>query len=262
LTGHSDILRCRDCGHGYATHQPTDTELVALYQGLGDEAYGAEEVARQRTARHRLRVLHGFTRGSNLVDVGCATGIFLQQAAQAGWKVTGVEPSIAMFQAAVRRLGATATLVHGPLQTAGLRADAFDVVTLWDVLEHVAEPCAFLKRAAALVRASGFVVVNVPNVDSLPSRLLGQRWPLLIPEHLHYFSLRSLQRCGEYASVRWLRVLHVPSSYSIDFILHRLSQHGFPATGLTRTVANRLGLGRMVMPAPAGDMLCVGQRVA
>lgn len=137
----------------------------------------------------------------------------------------------------------------------------FDVVTAWDVVEHVPHPLRFMRLAAGLLRQGGLLFVNVPDLDSLASRLLGARWPALLPEHLNYFNRRSLKLCGERAGLRSLQFGRRNASFSIDYVLHRLGQHQVPGASAARRLARVLRIEKVHIPVAAGEIWCAYRRV-
>ena len=138
---------------------------------------------------------------------------------------------------------------------------SFDVVTMWDVLEHVADPPAFLRRASALLREGGYLFVNVPDLESWAARLFGRRWPLLLPEHLNYFTRKSLTTCAEGAGLRVVASGRRPVSFSIAYILQRLGEHGVPGTSLARRASRALGIDSSMLSVSIGERYGVWQRV-
>jgi 2-polyprenyl-3-methyl-5-hydroxy-6-metoxy-1,4-benzoquinol methylase len=100
---------------------------------------------------------------------------------------------MASNRSANARRGGQGKVIRKTLEQAGLAQDSFDAITLWDVLEHVSDPVATLIRCRTLLKAGGFVFLNVPDLDSLQARILGKSWPLLLAEHLNYFNRPSLK---------------------------------------------------------------------
>jgi len=144
-----------------------------------DRAFGL----RMRTlAVHRAA---GNTPG-RLLDVGCATGVFLDGMRRRGWQVQGVEPSTYAVRYARERFGLD--VFEGLLEAAALPTASFDAITMWDVLEHVHEPRPVLSELARLLRPGGILVLSLPNPDSLEARLLDEFWlGWDLPRHLNLF---------------------------------------------------------------------------
>ncbi|MDA1313824.1 MAG: class I SAM-dependent methyltransferase [Acidobacteria bacterium] len=251
------ILRCRECGFGYARHRPTDDQLGRLYREMDIAVYQAEAEGRRRTAERHLKIVSSYLSGGRLLDVGCASGAFLDRAESAGWDVVGVEPSPPLYEMARDLLAGRGEVLPVTLQEANLEPQKFDVITLWDVLEHVADPIAFLVQCRSLLNSGGFVFANVPDLDSVPARLLGRRWPLLLPEHLNYFNRPSLARCVQGAGLEVVRFGRRPTSFSLSYILYRVAQHDIPGVNTLGRISDATGLGRLILPVPIGETLVV-----
>jgi 2-polyprenyl-3-methyl-5-hydroxy-6-metoxy-1,4-benzoquinol methylase len=132
------------------------------------------------------------------LDIGCGAGGFLELAKREGWEAFGVDPSdIAVNFARGKGLN----VICGTLQTAGYAPGSFDVVTMWDVLEHLADPRRAIEEAHAVLKIGGFLVVRVPNTDFQLLKALmlervfrGQPISLQGNLHLNHFSPASLRR--------------------------------------------------------------------
>jgi SAM-dependent methyltransferase len=120
------------------------------------------------------------------LDVGCALGFMLQEAKASGWESVGVETSEFAARYAEEHTGCR--VYAGTLQKAGLSSESFDVVTLTDVIEHVAYPLDLLGEIYRILRPGGVVFIITPNFGSLFVRLLGPKafgvWP---DQHIVYF---------------------------------------------------------------------------
>ena len=191
-----------------------------------------------------------------ILDVGCASGTFLGAILAHGWHGEGVEPSAVQFELAKEALGAKCRLQQCSLQEAKLEGK-FDVVSLWDVLEHVADPVGFLQHCGQLLVPGGLIVLNVPDLDSLQARLLGERWPLLLAEHLNYFNLSSLKLCATRAGLTWRATGRRPVAFSVSYILHRLSQHHFPLANILRSLVGNSRSGQLNVPIWMGERYAV-----
>ncbi|MBI3920323.1 MAG: class I SAM-dependent methyltransferase [Armatimonadetes bacterium] len=203
-------MRCRRCGYVYCNPIPTDEELFSYY----DESYVDSEEwertfrhDRQRVFRNGLRRIGRFAGSSSssscdspkLLDIGCSLGIFLDMARERGFNCFGVEVSRPAAEFAARQPGLH--VLTGTLHQAGFDSGFFDVVTLWDVLEHVSDPLSVLQEARRVLKSGGLLVVRVPNVGFhlVRSRIVAQFLPthdvgLDTLNHLNHFSARSLSR--------------------------------------------------------------------
>src|SRR5439155_7104067 len=179
------IVRCIGCGLVRQSPQPQPTDLVQAYQAVADERYEEEASGRVETFSRALEDLSRHESPGRLLDVGCHIGIFLDVARRAGWETYGVELS---RWSADRARARGLRVVDGTLETAGFEAGSFDVITMWDVIEHLADPFTELQRAAKLLRPGGLLALSTMNVDAWFPRLLGRRWPWYMQMHLYYFT--------------------------------------------------------------------------
>lgn len=189
---HPQIVQCRYCGYVYANPRWESDDLLDAYQAVEDKLYVDERSGREMTFRRHLQALQRVTGppdGRRLLDVGAYIGVFIEVALEAGWQACGVEPS----QWAVQMARQRGLPVHqGTQATLDAPDGTFDVVTMWDVIEHVADPLAELGRAYRFLKPGGVIAVHTMDVDSLFARLMGERWPWLMDMHIHYFSRRTL----------------------------------------------------------------------
>ena len=124
---------------------------------------------------------------------GCATGQFLQAMQEYGWQVMGVE--LSAFAAIYAREVVGLDVKIGTLEEVALIGGSFDVVTLWDVFEHVLDPKATLTEIGRLLKPRGLVVIHTPNPTCLEARLFGANWiGWERPRHLHLYSPDVLRR--------------------------------------------------------------------
>lgn len=234
--GYLDIVRCVRCGLLMTNPRDDDATIGRVYHGLCDVTYDEEDESRRRTARAFLDLVeaHHRLRG-RLLDVGCATGRFVTVAQESGWIATGLEASHWAIERARQRCP-KATFVEGLLECVELPPGSFDVVTMWDVLEHVRSPAETLARIRRWLAPGGRLLLNLPNAGSLTARTMGRRWVLLLREHLWYFDPptvgRLLRQCG--FELVTTRPNHV--NFSMKNVLTRAGQY----PGLTGRLARGL----------------------
>ena len=254
---HGRILRCRACGSCFRSLRPEPEQLARLYQSADDTVYESEILNRRRTAQRQYRIVERQrSRPGIVIDVGCGSGIFLHLMAERGWTVHGVEPAASQCARARCLLPETASIHEAVLDEATLPCNA-DVVTLWDVLEHVPHPSEFLGKCAALLSPGGLVILNVPRIDSIPSKLLRSRWPLLLAEHLNYFSIDGLRAAGRRSGMALVATARRPVTFSLDYICFRLSQHGLPGIGVLRNALSSLKIQDWSVPLFTGEIVAI-----
>jgi SAM-dependent methyltransferase len=172
----------------------------------------------------------------------------------------GVEPAQVLCAKAKQLLAGRGDVLCVALQQADIPPATFDALTLWDVLEHVPDPLGFMRHCASLLKPGGFLFANVPDLDSLQSRFMGERWPLLLAEHLNYFNRSSLKLCGERANLKLLEFGRRPASFTLDYVFYRLAQHKVPGAAIGHGVVRRSLLGKICIPVFLGESYGVWTR--
>lgn len=200
------VVRCR-CGLVFYDPQPSPARLVELYaRGYFEERYPEARAPEQRElARRRLARIEADTPVGTLLDVGCGRGCFLAAARERGWKVVGLDVSPAAVRLA--RAASGARVIEGEL-TGGRPPDLepVDVLTLWDVLEHLADPVAALAAAPRWLKPGGLLVVQTQNVNSVTAAWMGRRWEQFEEFHLYHFSTETLARALRHAGFVAVRI--------------------------------------------------------
>jgi SAM-dependent methyltransferase len=209
--GHS-MVECRACGCLYVGEALASIDFDTLYGEAyykgGDKAvfadYTGQAAARRAHARRKLAWLRHvpptIARRGRLLDVGCAAGFFLAEAA-AHYEVQGVE--LSAWSSAYARDVLKLPVVTGTLEDAALPSAHFDVITLWDVIEHVAAPVPLLQEAARLLKPDGRLVLTTGDRGSAYARARGADWHLMTPPwHLTMFDRASLARAAAAAGLR------------------------------------------------------------
>jgi 2-polyprenyl-3-methyl-5-hydroxy-6-metoxy-1,4-benzoquinol methylase len=259
---HPQIVECRHCGLVYANPRWSTDDVMDAYSAVQDETYVEERLGRELTFRHHLRDMEraiGPADGRALLDVGAYIGVFVEAAAAAGWQAQGVEPS-EWAAAEAQRRGLDVQV--GTLDNADLVEESFDVVTMWDVIEHLADPAAELDKARRLLRPGGWLVVHTMDIDAPFSRLAGSRWPWLMDMHLYYFSRRTL-RCmlSEHGyNVVWDGAQR--RYLSLGYLASRVAGMNGAFGRLARSLVGGLGLRHSAIPVNFGDLRTyISQRV-
>jgi 2-polyprenyl-3-methyl-5-hydroxy-6-metoxy-1,4-benzoquinol methylase len=231
------LVQCQQCGLVYVSPRPDAAELYALYGEtyfqnnesgvVGYANYIRDEANIRRTADKRLRLLERYVQPGRMLDVGCAVGFFIDEARRRGWQVQGLDVSSFAVDYAASRF--SLDVQHGSFTDLAFEPGAYDLVTLWDVIEHVPDPKAYVQQAAALLRPGGVISLATPDVDSIPARLAGRRWVgyKLSEEHIYYFSITTLTRMLDEAGFDVVDVRHVGKYVTLRLFLDRLGMY-FP----------------------------------
>jgi 2-polyprenyl-3-methyl-5-hydroxy-6-metoxy-1,4-benzoquinol methylase len=209
-------LRCSDCQTAWRSNMYTPEQVAAMYEdepyeehpffGYDSDAETLRKVPRYQRFQQGLGVLEREVSVGKLLDVGCGAGTFMAIAAQHGWDVYGVEMNEALCGEVDKAVGPGRVTV-GAFEALDPEAEEhrYDAITLWDVIEHVLDPMAFIERAQKMLRPGGVIVICTPDEESVLAntgktilRASGGRWnyPALALHpryHTFFFSGTSLE---------------------------------------------------------------------
>jgi 2-polyprenyl-3-methyl-5-hydroxy-6-metoxy-1,4-benzoquinol methylase len=201
LPGEFTLRRCTNCGLIYLSPRPTPNSIGLYYPPdyapyrppIEDERLALMRYMRRRKLIKRRALIEKYSAvpQGRVLDVGCATGLFLHEMQLAGWEAVGVEPVLSAAELARQRFGLQ--VYHGMLAEAPFEPHSFDVITFWDVLEHTFSPRAELAQVAHLLKPGGLIAINVPNWDSFDRKPFGAHWQGFDPpRHLYVFTRQTL----------------------------------------------------------------------
>jgi SAM-dependent methyltransferase len=229
------VRRCGECTVAWVTPRLEQSGLVAMYDNdsywrsgapktLGYGDYRGDEQLYLKTFRRRLEfALRDGPRAGAALDVGCAAGFCMQVLAERGFEVHGVEVSETIGSYGPARFGFE-TVHLGTLESYQPPVEAFDLITMWDVIEHVVDPRALLERARELLSPGGLLVLETQDIDSAFARMLGPRWHhFKHAEHIYHFNPESVRALLASAGFRTEQLTHrFGGKYvSLEFIAER-----------------------------------------
>jgi SAM-dependent methyltransferase len=241
-----DVLQCKGCGVGRT--EATAFDAAAYYtedyfSGGHSDGYsdyvGAEPVLRREFARS-VDFIRRFRTDGKLLELGCAYGFFLAEAAAQGFEVKGIELAADAVDHC-RRAGLD--VLSGVADEASLRRiGRVDVIVLLDVIEHLPDPRQTLALCYEHLNPGGIIVITTGDFGSAAARFAGAKWRLMTPpQHLWFFTQASMQRMAEMLRLHVEHMDHpwkvVPASL-IAFQLRRM----LGLRGAAAARASRLGI--------------------
>lgn len=193
------ILRCNTCGHSFADLDMSEKELQKIYNGgyfQGGEYFNYinDKNVIQKNFRKRLRTLNQHLekgKHNSLLEIGCAHGFFLELAENFITDVTGIDVTETGTKYAREILHVNA--IHADFLQYDLGDKKFDVVCIWDTIEHLRSPHLYIKKISDHMNQGGIIALTTGDIESFMSRFRKGKWRLIHPPtHVHYFSKRSL----------------------------------------------------------------------
>lgn len=264
----ADFFECGTCGLVRTLPFPSPEQIAAHYQEkscLGNYAIVRSQMADYREVyRTYVKLLRrhcGSLSGRRILDVGCFTGDFLDMLQGPGAITHGIE--LQPEAAAVAAQKHPGRIFNGPFEAAEWRTP-FDVVTLFGLLEHLANPEVLRECLLRWLRPGGFLLVQTPDAASLPAKLLGRLWPPYLPvEHLHYFSRQNIGRFLRERDYEIVRIMRHVKRLRVDYVyrmLHVFGPHFLVVFGpLYRFLPEFLR--RRKLPFYVGEMILVARRM-
>jgi len=183
MTGQYQIIKCQHCGIYLTSPRISNEEMQKYYpeeyicylEAIEDDPIFFSRLDRKIALKKRCKqILKRFEEFGKILDVGCATGIFLNGMQNLDWEVAGIEPN--EKAAAYARKRFDIDVFTGYLNEAHYPDDTFDVITIWDVLEHVPEPEDFINEIYRVLKPGGLVIATLPNANSWERYLFGEHW--------------------------------------------------------------------------------------
>lgn len=215
IEGQFCLYECPSCG--LVANQPKlssqdiekyyPEDYIAYPIAVDEEKEWHTKLDRQRGVRRRCDfAIHesGKTTGA-ILDVGCATGVFLKGMQDCGWDAWGIEPSDYAAHYAVEKLGLKVT--HDYLKADSFEAGQFDLVTLWDVFEHLPNPVETLEICRTILKPGGVLLLSLPNPQSWDRHFFKEAWSGWdVPRHYYVYKPLSLTQLLDNHGFRFQRI--------------------------------------------------------
>jgi 2-polyprenyl-3-methyl-5-hydroxy-6-metoxy-1,4-benzoquinol methylase len=184
------LTSCKSCSFVFSRKIPSEQELVNHYQG-----YGRNDYLSPITIKRYHEILDSFEpyrKTNKLIDVGCGIGYFLETAKERGWEVYGTEFTDEAIQKCSEK---GIKMEKGILDPENYMPEEFDIITSFEVIEHINNPIDELNSFHKLLRKGGLVYVTTPNFNSLLRYRLKSDYNIICyPEHLSYYTPKTLKK--------------------------------------------------------------------
>jgi 2-polyprenyl-3-methyl-5-hydroxy-6-metoxy-1,4-benzoquinol methylase len=198
---HAAYVKCQICGLIYQNPRLSDEEVRNHYPPEYDsyipQKAGKSWLSRKSGwygVRKRCEFITKIKKHGRLLDVGCANGDFLHEMQDfPGWKLHGVE--ISTYASEMARVGYALDVFNGSLEEARYPDETFDVITLWEVLEHLENPKNAVEEIHRILKIDGVLVLRIPNSDSWDARQFGRCWAGYdSPRHRYAFNPETIKK--------------------------------------------------------------------
>lgn len=264
------IVKCLNCSLEFIFPLPSDEQTRKIYgkeyffgklKGTqGYKNYDDMEKVLMKEAHKKLEVIELFTKERNLLDVGAGTGIFLEAARAKGFQVAGNDISEYSKQKLKEK---DIKCFFGSLDNGILPKNQFDIVTAWDVIEHIPNPNKAIKTIFSSLRQGGYLFITTPDTESIDARILGSSWYgyTKIPEHVTFYSRKSLKQLLEGNGFRLIEKKFWGFERDFGFLLKKLTFY-HPVFRNLSSVLKFVHLDRLSLFFPLTDCMVIAQKKA
>lgn len=270
------VARCKACGMVYVSHLQDKSAIISSGPVLdGDPALLtsdnlihargswelkllapkiAEEKALRANALDALKRISPFAAPpGDLLDFGCGFGFFLGTAKQAGWSIHGLEPLPVHAIHARSQFGAQ--VITDVLRDDTYPPEKFDVITSFQVFEHLPYPAQDLARLRRALKLGGVILIEVPNIDTWSVKLMRSRHRHFVMDHLNFFSIRALSALLQNAGFQVVNTYHPTRRMTMSHLTDRWLAAGFASP--IRKISQKMGLRQSLVSLNLGDIIAV-----
>jgi 2-polyprenyl-3-methyl-5-hydroxy-6-metoxy-1,4-benzoquinol methylase len=253
---HGRIVKCSSCGFVFTTPQFLPEEYDQIYKEVAARHPGLSDIDAGNSARYaRLArmVRRHVPEARRFLDFGCGDGNFLNALPEhdgIGFEVGEESESFADGKHVItgdffRRIGAAPILPN-----------SFDLVTSFDVLEHLPDLDSYIQAFHQIIIPGGALVVTVPDISSWLARFMREKWNMILLEHLWYFSVDTLKMLMEKNGFELVLARKIPYDVTLSYFVRRLSQIYLPFEVSVPRYLRDIGI-----PAPAGLLFALCRKI-
>ncbi len=226
----SHIFKCVKCKTLFVYPIPKDENIEEVYekeyfsgaeQGFGYVDYDSDKSAMKDMFIQYIKDFkHYKSDMKSIFDIGAATGYFLDLAKDEGLVVSGVEISDYATNIAINK---GIDVKRGTIENVKIKKSAFDVVTMWDVIEHMKDPRIGLKKVNEVLKSNGLIAISTPDSGSMFSKIMSRKWHSFVPpEHLYYFNKKSLSILLKENGFEILKIKTINKRFTLKYIFRML----------------------------------------
>jgi len=255
---HSRMVECNKCGMLYADPVLLQESLAEAYKDASFDS-GVESRLAAVTYREILEPhLAALPSRNSALDIGAGDGAFLEELLALGFQtVTGVEPSEAPIAAA--KPSVRGYLKCGIFAAEQFAAKSFDLVTCFQVIEHVWDPVKIAADAYALLKPGGLFLIVAHNRRAFSARMMGTKSPIFDIEHLQLFDRSTGAALLRTAGFESVAISSLRNKYPIHYWI-KLFPLPRTAKNAVSWMARASGLGNLLLSLPAGNLAMVGRK--
>jgi 2-polyprenyl-3-methyl-5-hydroxy-6-metoxy-1,4-benzoquinol methylase len=265
------VIRCPKCDYAFLTPRPSDEEVINIYRNnyfktqiiaSGYTDYFSLEEDLIIEAKRKIKLIKKFVKeGVRLLDFGCGPGYFLSVAQESGFKIIGCDISEEAGVLAKKKFNIE--IIINPISPEGILKGDFDVITCWDVIEHLSNPQGVIRNFSERQRSGDYLFISTPNIESIDARILGKHWYGFkkLPEHLSFFSPKSISKLLIGNGYKIILIESWGFQRNLDYCCQQVARYNSFISQKLKRLIDLLGIGRLSLYFPFINMMIVGQRI-
>lgn len=259
-----NIYRCTVCGLGRTDLSDNYEQFVREHYNkgyfTGDPTrsayinYKDDKPFILKNMRQFMRRVRKYKPHGTLLDVGCALGFFVELSLAHGYDARGFDPSSYAVGEAKQLVGSL-RIKQGTIASVSYPPKSFDVITMFDVFEHLSDPGADIAKLSTYLKDDGIMVIATGNSASAMARALKRRWTFYIPpQHLFFFNKKTMSQLLGQHKLRVVEWFGIGKWLSLRYVLHLARTTGESELAhRLYTLANRLQIHHLPLFLPVGD---------
>lgn len=268
LNNSFNLKKCLFCGLVLNSLRPDLESLEEYYANPHYYDYWSDNILdkeierlKKTTYSYYLFKMKQYLAAGKYLDIGCGLGYSLETAMNLGWQSYGLEVSNKIAKITQKRFAKK--IFVGLLEKSKIPHNFFNLISLFDVIEHFNNPLKCLTLINNLLVKDGYLMIVTPDINSLTAKLFKTYWPHFLPEHLTYFSCITLKKSLEKSGFETLYYEPAKKFQNFDYIVHRLDIYPKPIlTAIAKYIAHLIpdGFNKKMFPLKTGEMFILARK--
>ncbi len=259
--------RCDNCSFIFLWPQPTPKEIEDIYKKSYYKSWGVftgmektETIILKKEISNRfLNKIMLRKNSGKILDIGSAFGYFMDKAVERGFDAYGVE--LSNFSSAIAKKRFGSKVFNGKLENARFPDGYFDIITMFDLIEHIPEPVEFMKEVKRIIKPGGFIAITTPDTSSPSFKLLGYgQWFHWKFEHLSYFNKKSIKELSKQTGFSLVEKKRAYKTMSFQYIFDQFRIFPQPIIGSFVNLLNKViskSIRHKTFPISGGEMFII-----
>ena len=269
-----DIVKCPNCSVQFMRPQTSDKELNEIYSNKNyptcsfDKGSENEIIKMKRkTFKSILKKILPYCNSGNILDIGCSSGILLEEARNLGFNPYGVE--ISEYASSIAKKRICEDKIHnGSLENIMFEKNYFSLITMIDVIEHVRNPIEILSKSSEYLNITtnsnggGYCMITTPNTDSFSAKIMGKKWLHYNNEHLNYFNIKSMRELSKRTGFKIVKYGSLLKTMRLEYVYFQMKEHNRKfLSNFIKNINNAPLISKIDFPIFSGDFYLILKKI-